>query len=53
MIDLIPTRQTDVTGDKNQLDSSVQNTITEYEALCIPLFILGAILDLPAICIDP
>lgn len=36
MIDLIPTRETDVSTDKNSLDSSVGNTITVYEQICVP-----------------
>jgi hypothetical protein len=36
MINLIPTRQSDVTDDKDQLDSSVGNTVTLYTQLCIP-----------------
>ncbi|KAJ7867437.1 hypothetical protein B0H13DRAFT_2351935 [Mycena leptocephala] len=35
-INLIPTKQTDVTTDKNSLHSSVGNTITIYQQLCIP-----------------
>ena len=40
MIALIPTRTSDVTGDKNALDSSVGNTISLYEEICIlsPLY---------------
>ncbi|KAJ7196436.1 hypothetical protein GGX14DRAFT_575002 [Mycena pura] len=36
MIDLIPTKSSDVTDDRNQLDTSVGNTISQYEQLCIP-----------------
>ncbi|KAJ6452621.1 hypothetical protein C8R45DRAFT_847617 [Mycena sanguinolenta] len=36
MIDLIPTRESDVTSDKSSLDASVENTITVYAQVCIP-----------------
>ncbi|KAJ7196419.1 hypothetical protein GGX14DRAFT_403372 [Mycena pura] len=36
MIDLIPTKSSDVTDDKNQLDTSVGNTFSLYQELCIP-----------------
>lgn len=53
MINLIPTRKPDVTNDKNQLDTSVQNAITDYDQLCVPLFSLGQMLPLPPICGSP
>ncbi|KAJ6619198.1 hypothetical protein B0H10DRAFT_1913109 [Mycena sp. CBHHK59/15] len=36
MIDMIPTQAPSVQTDKNSLDSSVGNTITLYEQICIP-----------------
>jgi hypothetical protein len=36
MIAMIPTKQADVTADKNMLDTSVGNTITLYQQICIP-----------------
>ncbi|KAF7337349.1 hypothetical protein MSAN_02260600 [Mycena sanguinolenta] len=36
MIDLIPTRESNVTTDKNSLHDSVGNTITKYQEPCVP-----------------
>ncbi|KAJ7196433.1 hypothetical protein GGX14DRAFT_575000 [Mycena pura] len=46
MIDLIPTRSSDVKNDKNQLDTSVGNTISLYEQLCIPSLLYPALLPI-------
>ncbi|KAJ7871930.1 hypothetical protein B0H13DRAFT_1895579 [Mycena leptocephala] len=48
MINLIPTKQGDVTADKNSLDASVVKTVTLYKQLCIPSPLYPT---LPAICI--
>ena len=37
MIDMLPTCNTAaVTTDKNNLDGSVENTIANYEKICVP-----------------
>ncbi|KAJ7330829.1 hypothetical protein DFH08DRAFT_966584 [Mycena albidolilacea] len=36
LIAMIPTKQANVTTDKNMLDDSVGNTITLYQQICIP-----------------
>jgi len=46
MIDMIPTRKTDVENDQNQLDESVGNTITLYVQLCIPSVLYPTILPI-------
>ena len=47
MINLIPTRQGDVTNDKDSLDSSVRNAISKYEQICIPSILYPQV---PPIC---
>ncbi|KAJ7190088.1 hypothetical protein GGX14DRAFT_580120 [Mycena pura] len=46
MIDLIPTRSSDVTDDKDQLDTSVGNTISLYAELCIPSLLYPTLLPI-------
>lgn len=50
MIILIPTRTSDVTNEKDQLDTSAQDAISDYSKLCVPLFELGKLLPMPPIC---
>ncbi|KDR84335.1 hypothetical protein GALMADRAFT_1340639 [Galerina marginata CBS 339.88] len=46
MIALIPTRNADVTGDQNSLDTSVGNTIALYQQICIPSLLFPALMPI-------
>ncbi|KAJ7330827.1 hypothetical protein DFH08DRAFT_708551 [Mycena albidolilacea] len=48
LIAMIPTKQADVTTDKNMLDGSVDNTISLYQQLCVPSPLYPTI---PPICV--
>lgn len=46
LIDLIPTRQSDVTSGQDQLDTAVTNTINLYEQICIPSLLFPTIMPI-------
>ncbi|KAJ7870919.1 hypothetical protein B0H14DRAFT_3439728 [Mycena olivaceomarginata] len=48
LIDMIPTKEADVTADKNMLDGSVGNTISLYEQFCLPSPLYPS---LPPVCV--